>query len=172
MKQIHVRTAGALTIALAVVLASSPTLADDDKRGSGKDQRGYQHRKHDGGQDDHRGKRDDDGDDRRWSRNEDGRYHFSDEHRVFVRDYYVKRGCPPGLAKKHNHCMPPGQTRAWKIGQRLPPDVIFYDVPQPLVLQFGAPPIGYRYVRVASDILLLAVGTGMVMDAIQNLGGM
>jgi hypothetical protein len=30
----------------------------------------------------------------------------------------------------------------------------------------------YRYVRVASDILLIAVGTGMVVDAIEDLGRM
>ena len=29
-----------------------------------------------------------------------------------------RHGCPPGLAKKHNGCLPPGQ--AWRIGQRAP----------------------------------------------------
>ena len=29
-----------------------------------------------------------------------------------------RQGCPPGLAKKHNGCLPPGQAR--KIGQRAP----------------------------------------------------
>jgi len=38
------------------------------------------------------------------------------------------------------------------------------------VMQIGAPPPGYRYVRVATDILLIAAGTGMVVDAIQDLG--
>jgi hypothetical protein len=28
------------------------------------------------------------------------------------------RGCPPGLAKKHNGCMPPGQARKLARGQR------------------------------------------------------
>jgi len=32
------------------------------------------------------------------------------------------------------------------------------------------PPAGYRYVRVAADILLIAVGTRMVADAITDLG--
>jgi Ni/Co efflux regulator RcnB len=50
--------------------------------------------------------------------------------------------------------------------------VIFYDVPQGLVVQIGSPPAGYRYARVANDILLIAVGTGMVIDAIQDLGRM
>ena len=31
---------------------------------------------------------------------------------------------------------------------------------------------GYRYVRVASDILMIAAGTGMVADAIEDLGRM
>jgi Ni/Co efflux regulator RcnB len=37
-------------------------------------------------------------------------------------------------------------------------------------MQIGVPPRGYRYVRVASDILMIAIGTGMVIDAIQDLG--
>ena len=83
----------------------------------------------------------------------------------------MRRGhCPPGLAKKRNGCMPPGQAKKWEVGRRLPPDVIYYQVPQPLVTQIGTPPPGYRYVRVASDILMIAVGSGMVVDAIRNLG--
>ena len=102
--------------------------------------------------------------------------YFSDQHRVMVRDYYREQfragRCPPGLAKKHNGCMPPGQAKKWAIGRPLPRDVIFYDVPQELVVQIGSPPPGYRYARVATDILLIAVGTGMIVDAIQDLGGM
>jgi Ni/Co efflux regulator RcnB len=56
------------------------------------------------------------------------------------------------------------------MGRPLPRDVIFYDVPQSLVVQIGVPPAGHRYVRVATDILMIAVGTGMVVDAIQDLG--
>ena len=100
--------------------------------------------------------------------------HFDDKRRTMVREYYVEqyRGkrCPPGLAKKNNGCMPPGQVRNWSIGRPLPREVIYYEVPAPLVIQIGQPPSGYRYVRVASDILLLAIGTGMVIDAIQDLG--
>ena len=36
----------------------------------------------------------------------------------------------------------------------------------------GLPPAGHRYVRVANDILLIAAGTGMVIDAIEDLGKM
>ena len=31
---------------------------------------------------------------------------------------YGRGGCPPGLAKKHNGCMPPGQAKRWGRGDR------------------------------------------------------
>jgi Ni/Co efflux regulator RcnB len=151
------RLAVTLTLLLSAVLAAGPVAADKPGKG---------------GKNDH--------DDRR-SENRDSRgnkgkdaHHFQDLHRTAVRDYYVKDTqngrCPPGLAKKQNGCMPPGQAKKWNIGQTLPRDVIYYQVPQRLVMQIGPPPSGHRYVRVAGDILMLAIGTGMVVDAIQNLG--
>jgi Ni/Co efflux regulator RcnB len=102
--------------------------------------------------------------------------HFEDRHRGIVREYYVAEyrsgHCPPGLAKKNNGCMPPGQAKKWRTGQPLPRDVVFYDIPPALVVRIGTPPPGYRYVRVAADILLIAIGTGMVIDAITDLGNM
>ena len=100
--------------------------------------------------------------------------HFGDEQRTVVRNYYGEEyrvgRCPPGLAKKNNGCMPPGQARKWNMGQPLPRDVVYYSIPPAIVVQLGVPPAGHRYVRVASDILLIAIGTGMVVDAIQDLG--
>ncbi|QPC45149.1 hypothetical protein HW532_02630 [Kaustia mangrovi] len=99
---------------------------------------------------------------------------FGNNDRVAVRDYFAglfEHGrCPPGLAKKHNGCMPPGQVRRWTIGQPLPRDVTFYDLEPALLRQLAPLAPGYRYVRVASDILMIAVGTGMVVSAIENLG--
>ena len=45
--------------------------------------------------------------------------------RSIVQEYYgaqIAQGhCPPGLAKKHNGCMPPGQAKKlYRIGQRYP----------------------------------------------------
>jgi Ni/Co efflux regulator RcnB len=101
--------------------------------------------------------------------------YFGDQQRGAARTYYGNEfqagRCPPGLAKKKNGCMPPGQAKKYSVGQRLPGNVVYYQVPQQVIYQLGAPPSGYRYVRVASDILLLAIGTGMVVDAIQNLSG-
>jgi Ni/Co efflux regulator RcnB len=68
--------------------------------------------------------------------------------------------------------MPPGQAKKWHVGQPLPRDVIFYDLPPALVVRIGTPPAGHRYVRVAADILLIAIGTGMVIDAIADLSSM
>lgn len=108
------------------------------------------------------------------SRGEPRRGDFEGRHRVIVREYYEEsfRGghCPPGLAKKHNGCLPPGQARKWQYGRALPREVIYYEVPRPLVIQLGVPRPGYRYVRVGLDILLIALATGIVIDAIEDMG--
>lgn len=102
--------------------------------------------------------------------------YFSEPQRQATRAYYgprVRSGkCPPGLAKKQNGCMPPGQARKWHRGQSLPPSVVYYSVPSAVQVQLGLPPSGHKFVRVATDILLIAVGTGMVIDAIEDLGGL
>ena len=66
--------------------------------------------------------------------------------------------------------MPPGQAKKWAIGSPLPRDVVYYDLPSALVNIIGPPPSGYRFVRVASDILMINSGTRMVVDAINDLG--
>ena len=95
---------------------------------------------------------------------------FEDRHRVVVGQYYTdqfKAGrCPPGLAKKHNGCLPPGQAKKWNVGQRLPANVAYYAVPASLTVQFGPPPSGCRYVRVGSDILLISISNRVIIDAI------
>jgi len=89
---------------------------------------------------------------------------------VHYYDQQRKAGrCPPGLAKKNNGCMPPGQAKKWTLGQPLPGSVVFHTVPQAVIVKIGPPPAGHRYVRVANDLLLIAIGTQMVVDAIENL---
>lgn len=110
----------------------------------------------------------------RESKGESRERQFSDAHHIAVREYYdeqYRRGkCPPGLAKKHNGCMPPGQAKKWGVGRPLPRDVVIYAIPQPLLVKLGPPPPGHRFVRVGADILLIAIGTGIVVEAIQDLG--
>lgn len=102
--------------------------------------------------------------------------YFVPQQRVVVQNYYGQQSkaghCPPGLAKKNNGCLPPGQAKKYAVGQPLPRDVVFYPVPASVVVRLGAPPAGHKYVRVATDILLIAVGTSMVVDAMQDLGSL
>jgi Ni/Co efflux regulator RcnB len=65
--------------------------------------------------------------------------------------------------------MPPGQAKKWRVGQPLPAGVVIYDLPPALVVKLGPPPAGQKYVRVAADILLIAVGTSIVIDAMSDL---
>ena len=100
--------------------------------------------------------------------------HFSEQNKKYINDYYgqqFRKGrCPPGLAKKGNGCMPPGQAKKWAIGRRLPRDVIFYNLSPTVLEQLGPAPSRHRFVRVAQDILLITVGTGMVIDALEDVG--
>ncbi len=119
------------------------------------------------------GKKGNDGGQTVVNRNTTVNFVFSERDRVVIHDHYgpmIERGhCPPGLQKKHNGCMPPGQAKKWTIGRPLPRDVVFYALPPPLTVHLSVPPPGYRYVRVATDILLIAAGTGMVAAAIEDL---
>lgn len=98
--------------------------------------------------------------------------HIDTGNRTLIQDYYgglAARGhCPPGLAKKQNGCMPPGQAKKWSKGRRLGSEVVFYDLPPDLYGRLHVP-AGYRYVRVGADILMIAVGTGLVVDAVEDL---
>lgn len=158
----------ALTVLLiAAMLAAGPVMADKpDGRSAGKQRNSADERRVDK-------------DKGSASRNKDrqvaGRQaYFEDRQRVILREYYEDQfrsgRCPPGLAKKNNGCMPPGQAKKWQVGQPLPRDVIFHSLPRAVEIQIGLPPAGHRYVRIATDILLIAIGTGMVIDAIEDLG--
>ena len=176
MKPIDLKMKCALALIIGGILAAGPVLAEKPAWAGGgkgdKDQSTERRNVQKSGQKNER--RQADAKSRRDGPAIEKGSHFQDQHRVVVREYYTeqfgKGRCPPGLAKKNNGCMPPGQAKKWRVGYPLPRDVIFYSVPQPLVMQIGPPPSGYRYVRVASDILMIAIGTGMVMDAIQDLG--
>ena len=99
---------------------------------------------------------------------------FSDVQRDAARSYFINehgRGnCPPGLAKKRNGCLPPGQAKKrYVIGHALPPGIVVVELPVPLSVRVGPPPPGYRYGIVDGDLLKVAVGTMLVVDAIDGL---
>lgn len=142
---------GASVVALAALLSVNPAYADNrHERDLRKDNRHVERRERSQVQ------------------------HFDDHRRTVVREYYVKeyhgRRCPPGFVRQGRDCGPSRYERKWARGRPLPRDVIYHTVPPQLVVELGAPPPGHRYVRVASDILLIAIGTGLVVDAITDLG--
>ena len=158
MRHIY-RTIFAAT-ALAGFVLSAPAFADEHGKGKGRDNdRGH-------GQSE--------------SRNADeGRggvtvnVNFRDDDRRVIQEYYGEAArsghCPPGLRKKDNGCMPPGQAKRWQVGRPLPRDVVFYELPPTLVTRIAPPPPGYRYVRVAADVLMIAAGIGIVASALEDL---
>lgn len=168
------KTSFVLALFVTGLLAASPGVADKpDWAGNGKPGKGGQSgqsARDDDRRDDHHGESRDGHSDVRIG------VYFNDRQRTAVHDYYEDRfqhgHCPPGLAKKRNGCMPPGQAKKWQVGHPLPRDVTYYEVPSRVVVSLGVPPSGYKYVRVAGDILLIAIGTGMVVDAIGDLGRM
>ena len=168
------KTANTLLAALMLSLATAPVYADKPEwAGGGKNKGGDQGERGKGG-----GKGNGQGGNRGNGSDVNvniGAY-FGGSQRQAVHDYYgsqFKSGkCPPGLAKKNNGCQPPGQAKKWSRGYALPSDVVYYPVPSTLIARLGQPPSGYKYVRVASDILLITIGTSMVIDAIEDLGGL
>lgn len=100
--------------------------------------------------------------------------YFSDRDRSYAREYYTGRyskakSCPPGLARKNNGCMPPGQARKLVPGQPVPAGVTLYPVPQPLIVRLPPPPYGYRYARVDNDIVLVRTENQLIVDIIVGL---
>jgi Ni/Co efflux regulator RcnB len=100
--------------------------------------------------------------------------YFNDQQRDAARRYYAQQyghgRCPPGLAKKNNGCLPPGQAR-WAVGQPLPRNVTVYSVPQPVLVQLPPAPYGYRYARIGADIVLVRQQNNLVVDIIVGLLG-
>ncbi|MCX8086640.1 MAG: RcnB family protein [Rhodocyclaceae bacterium] len=99
--------------------------------------------------------------------------YFDAELRRIIVDYYGQEAragkCPPGLAKKRNGCLPPGQAKKWVRGQPLPAGVSWVALPPELLRRLPPPPPDHRYVQVAGDILLIAIGTSLVVDAVEDL---
>ncbi|MEI8152440.1 MAG: hypothetical protein WCG92_12690 [Hyphomicrobiales bacterium] len=91
--------------------------------------------------------------------------------RTYYRNEYAAGRCPPGLAKKNNGCLPPGQARKmWSVGQPLPPQVVYYPIQRELWTQLTPPPYGYEYVQVDDDIVLMLTATRVIATLVGNIG--
>ncbi len=91
--------------------------------------------------------------------------------RTYYRNEYVAGRCPPGLAKKNNGCLPPGQAKKmWIVGQPLPPEVVYYPIQRELWTQLTPPPYGYEYVQVDDNIVLMLTATRVIGALLGNVG--
>ncbi|MBA3010859.1 MAG: RcnB family protein [Proteobacteria bacterium] len=162
-----------LALIFAGIWSTSPALAGKSDWADGKKGKNHKHEEKSEKYRDHRtpahGKYD-----RRSAHGDHRREYFSEQKRTFIHGYYSDqfrhKHCPPGLIKKGKRCIPYGHAKKWSKGRRLPREVIFYDLPPSIVVQLGPPPPRHRFVRVAQDILLIAIGTGMVVDAFEDIG--
>ena len=162
-----------VALAIASAFLAGPAFAQG--KGHGRDKQDKQEEKAEKHADKQREKAEKRADKRERQEIKQGAY-FNDEHRTYVRQYYSQhygdgRRCPPGLAKKNNGCLPPGQARKWNVGQPIPRGVTVYSVPQPVLVHLPPPPYGYRYARIGGDIVLVQVQTNIIVDIIQALMG-
>lgn len=101
---------------------------------------------------------------------------FADDHRSIIvgyyqQEYYGRGSCPPGLAKKNNGCMPPGQAnKLYAVGQPWPPTLVFQPLPGPLLGRIGPPPPGYGYGYYGGDVIMYALAGLLVVDIVVTLG--
>ncbi len=91
----------------------------------------------------------------------------------YYRTEYSAGRCPPGLAKKDNGCLPPGQAKKqWEVGRPLPREVYYEELPPTLMRQLSPAPDGYQYVRVANDVLMMAIGTRLIAGSVADLSSL
>jgi Ni/Co efflux regulator RcnB len=153
-------------VMIAALLVPLPALAKHGDKGNGKADRDTDTSRRDND--------DDDDDDHDRGRDATNVNRFGPEQRDRARTYFAEKhghgNCPPGLAKKHNGCLPPGQAKKqYSVGQPLPETVRVEAVPTELRVRIGDPPRGYRYVIVDGDLVKLAIGTALVVDAVDGL---
>jgi hypothetical protein len=95
---------------------------------------------------------------------------FRDDDRGFAR---FEQGCPPGLAKKGNGCLPPGQARKiFAVGQRLEPAWHSgYELPlRYRAFYYDTPDTFYRYDE-EGYIYRVDAGSGLISALIPLFGG-
>jgi hypothetical protein len=110
-------------------------------------------------------------------RNFDRGRSFDDRSALRFRDYSPRfvgfdRSCPPGLAKKNNGCLPPGQAKKrFGLGDRFQPD--WFSAALPAAYRDFYPDTSASYYRYDSDGYVYRVdsGSNLVSGLIPLLGG-
>lgn len=96
---------------------------------------------------------------------------FDGDARDRVQSYYrtgfAGQDCPPGLAKKHNGCLPPGQAkRRFPPGSVVPDTIVLYPLPRELEIRLRPLPSGYVYRYADREVLVVAEAARKVIDAV------
>lgn len=147
-----------ILLGCAVFALAAPAYADKGGKGKGHDD-------HARGQQQHEAVYDRDS--KSWLEIAIGDDDRNDIRRYLQNDY--QRHCPPGLAKKHNGCLPPGQAKKYRIGDSLPGGVNYSPIPRDLRDLLGPVPRGYQYVQVDKDVLLISEASKKVIDVVTLL---
>ena len=100
---------------------------------------------------------------------EDGRAHV----RSHYRNEYAAQPCPPGLAKKRNGCLPPGQAKKrYAKGDIIPDEIVLSPIPGRLEVRLKPLPRGYVYRYVDGQVLVVAEAAKKVIDAVVLLSSL
>jgi hypothetical protein len=152
MKKSNFLTAIFLAITL---LCSSVALADKHGHGhDGDDNEGYHESHH------HKDKHDND---------RPEHIVIVSQNRDIIKQYLYEDydyHCPPGLRKKHR-CYQPSVR--YVIGQRLPESVRWEPLPTVVLQRIEPAPVGYQYVTVDKNVLLMSTASHEIIDAITLL---
>ena len=91
----------------------------------------------------------------------------------YVQDKY-KRSKPREWSKNHHQYRHHGeyneyQPNQYVVGYPLPDDVTYYSVPYEVRSHLRPTPIGYQYIRVDNDVLLMNSASKQIVDAVTLL---
>jgi len=141
-----------------------------DHKDKKRDDRGYDDDRYDRDYKD-RDYKDRDYKDRDYRDRYDAANYFDRDRRRILDRYYQTQyssNCPPGLAKKNNGCMPPGQYKKWQRNQTLPRNVNYYDLPSSVYRDLGRTYDGQKVVGVGGDVLLIDTATRLILDVLNG----
>ncbi len=93
---------------------------------------------------------------------------FTALERQIIRDYY-RDALPPGLARRET--LPPGLRRQLVRNGRLPPGLEKCALPPELRARLPPRDPRYDIVRVGTDVLLILIATGVILDIIEDAAG-
>lgn len=106
-----------------------------------------------------------------WAQDSVAQRVFSALERQLILDYYARAaagGTGRGHGRGRGGGLPPGIQRRLERGGTLPPGIARQVLPPDLSRQLPFLPSGYARQIVGNDVLLVAIGTGLILDIIRG----